>query len=211
MTSTKYSELPASIQPPADLRSKGYKVNFFFLEFKPMLTLSSQNGCRPAVEYVETMRTLPAGLKPRKGIHYTPPKFVYGWLMSDGDILDIIEQHHPQLVAIGNYDDEDYVDIYLTLAKVRSHFINDLKIEPRWRPDTVGVVDVTKSCYGALAITDSYENGEAVPPQEVMQKIKEFFHLEEEPRWFLDLIHDRWRRRFIFKRRTGELEATTDF
>lgn len=161
--------------------------------------------------FVETMSYLPIGLKPRKGIHYTPPKFVYGWLMSSDEICTIIEMHHSQLIGMNTYDDETYIDVNDTLDLVRAHFVNELKIGKRWRPEWESVIDVTKTRFAALAITDSYSNGNATPPKDVMDKVKEFFHLDSEPRWFLDLVHDRWRKRHLFRLRTGELEATTDF
>lgn len=128
-------------------------------------------------------------------------------MVSNEEFCDFIEKNYPHLLGNATWDDEEYVDVGITLKLVREYFLNELQVKAPWRPSLEPAVDREDKKYEALAITNSYEHGNKLPPPDVVEKFKAFFHWEEEPRWFLHSIHYRWRKRRLMRRDNGELEV----
>ncbi len=152
-------------------------------------------------------------MKARLGVHYSPPQFDFGWLIDIAGLISTLQTSHPDCLVYATLEDgmtgdkRQVLDQYDTFARVQE----EMRISTKWTlclEDTLEIEDDGVRC---LTLTDSYVNGNETPEMDVIELVKNFFGLEEEPRWFLDFNDSMWCHRLFFKLPDGELIATTDF
>ncbi len=147
---------------------------------------------------------------------YAPPKFNFGWSMSEDDVLDALEATHPELIVnmtvykpLEHTSEED-INPEATMERVHQYMVNEWYLPSTWRPRIEYKMpnsDVDE--LGCLTITNTYEDGVAQPPADVVHAMKDIFNLEEEPKWFLDFHHGTWQERWIVFNDDKQIEVMT--
>ncbi|KAF8905411.1 hypothetical protein CPB85DRAFT_921314 [Mucidula mucida] len=191
-------QIPEALRPPRNLRDSGFRLGF-----------------NTALEVAENLHVLPSGLKARLGVYYSPPKFNFGWPMDEKKVVPTMRaRDHADYLVFTSYedpltgDDIPILDERKTFALVQKH----LEIPQPWvlRLEDNVRIDFDHEM-GCLSLTNSYVNGNGTPSEEVVRRVKDFFGLDEEPRWFLDFTNTVWCPRYFFTLPNGDLIATDDF
>ncbi|KAF9027000.1 hypothetical protein BDZ89DRAFT_1160982 [Hymenopellis radicata] len=172
-----------------------------------------REGIVAALVALENLNELPSGWKARIGLHYSPPKFNFGWPMLTADLVSTLRARHPDCLVYGTIKNPATGEVYEAFHQEKTLVCvqEELKIPEPWTLCLEDILRREDNDLGCLSLTNSYDNGNETPDADIIEQVKNFFGLEREPRWFLDFHHWQWCQRVFFKRDNGELIATTDF